>query len=335
MVTIKKIAEVSGYSSSTVSRLLKNDTNLSITPETRKKILDTAIELGYQRTKIQTSLNKIGLFYWITENEELEDVYFKELRLAVKKYAQQNNLEVQLIKREQGLKKIPNDINGFVAIGPFSSAEIDILSVHCPKGVFLDTNPNPELFDSVQPDRIGITNRAIDYFIENGHKKIGFIGGTYTNPNTGDIEKDSREISFRNYLAQKNLLNESYIFGENHFSVKDGYEITQKALSLLKNDLPTAIFVASDPIAVGVLQALNEVGIIIPDEIEIISINNIDIAKYVSPPLSTFEIDLDEMGRTAISLLSDLIVTNRESRKSVFINSKLIVRKSFIPKLDK
>lgn len=332
MVTIKKIAEESGFSSATVSRLLKNDPTLSITEDTRKKILRTAVSLGYERTKIHISMDKIALLYWISDKEELEDVYFRQMRLSIKKYAQLNNMDVELIKHHHGIEKVPKDISGFIAIGAFSTKEIADLSEICPNGVFLDTNPDPDFFDSVQPDTNRITRKAIDYFISNNHKKIGFIGGTYLNPDTRKSEMDSREIVFRKYLEEKKLLNEKYIFGEKHFSVKDGYEIANHLISSLKKDLPTAIFIASDPIAVGALQAFNEHNIPIPEQIEIISVNNIDVAKYVSPPLSSFAIDLDEMSKTAIDLLADLIITGRKSRKQVYLNSKLVVRKSFQPK---
>ena len=332
MITIKEIAQQAGFSPSTVSRLLSNDPSLSVSPETKQKILNTALSLGYERKYIKTIIEKIALLFWITEIEELEDIYFKDMRLKIEKYANENNMELVTIKKESGISKIPKDINGFIAIGSFSEKEISKLLKITKNGVFIDSNPAPDYYDSVQPNTPLITKKAIDYFIENGHSNIGFIGGTFHNPNTDLEEKDIREISFRYYMQKLGYLNEDNIFIEPNFSVDSGYKSAKKAIENLKDKLPTAFFVASDPIAIGVLQALNEYNIPVPSRVSVISINNIDVSKYVSPPLSTFNIDINELCKTAISLLSERIIEDRKLQKTIYLNCELVVRKSFIIK---
>lgn len=329
MVTIKEIAQKSGFSTSTVSRLLNNDASLSVSPKTKSKILNTALSLGYERKYIKTIIEKIALLFWITDTEELEDVYFKEMRLQIEKYAHEKNMELIIIKKQDGIDKIPKDISGFIAIGGFSTNEILELNKITKNGVFIDSNPTPDLYDSVQPNTSRITDKALDYFINAGHTNIGFIGGTYLNHDTNVHEKDIREIAFRTYLSNKNLLNEDNIFIDKKFSVETGYKMTKKAINTLKDNLPTAFFIASDAIAIGVLQALNEHNISIPQRVSVISINNIDISKYVSPPLSTFHIDIPELCKTSISLLSEQIIDGRTIKKTVLLNSELIIRKSF------
>ena len=332
MITIKEIAQQAGFSPSTVSRLLSNDPSLSVSPETKQKILSTALSLGYERKYIKTIIEKIALLFWITEIEELEDIYFKDMRLKIEKYANENNMELVTIKKESGISKIPKDINGFIAIGSFSEKEISKLLKITKNGVFIDSNPAPDYYDSVQPNTPLITKKAIDYFIKNGHSNIGFIGGTFHNPNTDLEEKDIREVSFRYYMQKLGYLNEDNIFIEPNFSVDSGYKSAKKAIENLKDKLPTAFFVASDPIAIGVLQALNEYNIPVPSRVSVISINNIDVSKYVSPPLSTFNIDINELCKTAINLLSERIIEDRKLQKTIYLNCELIIRKSFIIK---
>lgn len=332
MITIKEIAQQAGFSPSTVSRLLSNDPSLSVSPETKQKILSTALSLGYERKYIKTIIEKIALLFWITEVEELEDIYFRDMRLKIEKYANENNMELVTIKKESGINKIPKDINGFIAIGSFSEKEISKLLKITKNGVFIDSNPAPDYYDSVQPNTPSITKKAIDYFIKNGHSNIGFIGGTFHNPNTDLEEKDIREISFRYYMQKLGYLNEDNIFIEPNFSVDSGYKSAKKAIENLKDKLPTAFFVASDPIAIGVLQALNEYNIPVPSRVSVISINNIDVSKYVSPPLSTFNIDINELCKTAINLLSERIIEDRKLQKTIYLNCELVVRKSFIIK---
>ena len=332
MITIKEIAQQAGFSPSTVSRLLSNDPSLSVSPETKQKILNTALSLGYERKYIKTIIEKIALLFWITEIEELEDIYFKDMRLKIEKYANENNMELVTIKKESGISKIPKDINGFIAIGSFSEKEISKLLKITKNGVFIDSNPAPDYYDSVQPNTPLITKKAIDYFIKNGHSNIGFIGGTFHNPNTDLEEKDIREVAFRYYMQKIGYFNEDNIFIEPNCSVDSGYKSAKKAIENLKDKLPTAFFVASDPIAIGVLQALNEYNIPVPSRVSVISINNIDVSKYVSPPLSTFNIDINELCKTAINLLSERIIEDRKLQKTIYLNCELVVRKSFIIK---
>lgn len=332
MITIKEIAQQAGFSTSTVSRLLSNDPSLSVSPETKQKILSTALSLGYERKYIKTIIEKIALLFWITEVEELEDIYFRDMRLKIEKYANENNMELVTIKKESGINKIPKDINGFIAIGSFSEKEISRLLKITKNGVFIDSNPAPDYYDSVQPNTPLITQKAIDYFIKSSHRNIGFIGGTFHNPNTDLEEKDIREVAFRYYMQKLGYLNEDNIFIEQNFSVDSGYKSAKKAIENLKDKLPTAFFVASDPIAIGVLQALNEYNIPVPSRVSVISINNIDVSKYVSPPLSTFNIDINELCKTAINLLSERIIEDRKLQKTIYLNCELVVRKSFIIK---
>ena len=123
MVTIKKIAEEAGFSQATVSRLLKGDSTLSVGEETRKTIINTALSLGYDRSKIKTTIEKIALLFWITNQEELQDLYFHQLRLSIEKYAQENNLDIVTLKYEDGIESLPKQISGFIGVGFFSSEE--------------------------------------------------------------------------------------------------------------------------------------------------------------------------------------------------------------------
>ncbi|MBL1224113.1 LacI family DNA-binding transcriptional regulator [Enterococcus sp. BWR-S5] len=331
MVTIKQVAEKSGYSQATVSRLLKGDTSLSIAEETRKTIIHTALAMGYDRSKIKTPIEQIAVLFWLTDQEELQDLYFRQLRISIEKYAKINNMEITMLKHEEGIEQLPKNSSGFIGIGSFTSDEIRQLKTSCPNGVFLEINPQPDLFDTVKPDTDHMTRKAIDYFIHKGYQKIGFIGGAFFDPDTGSEEMDSRESAFRDYLLKKGLLNEKYIFSGGHFTVDQGYQLTSALIASSDDDLPEAFFVASDTIAVGALQAFNEKGILIPDRLELLSINDNEIAKFVSPPLTTFKIDVEEIAKTAIDMLVDQLIYPRKTTKTVLLGSELIVRKSFIP----
>jgi LacI family transcriptional regulator len=328
MATIKDIAEMAGYSMSTVSRVLNNDSSLSVPDETREKIYEVAEKLNYRKKKVRLLLKNIAFLYWLTDKEELEDDYFKSMRIEIEKLAKLFNVELLTYKINDGINKIPENIEGFIAVGTFSDKDLAYLRNITPNGVFIDSSPDPNHYDSVRPDLVQITKRTIDLLMEKGHKEIGLIGGTYHNPNTDEDERDLRERVFRRYMEEKGLLKEQYIYCHRGFSVENGYYLMTKAIQELGEKLPTAFLIAADPIAVGSLQALNEHGIAIPNRVSIISINNISVAKYVSPPLTTFHIDIREICKNAIELLLEQVFEKRKVVKTLYVGSELVVRKS-------
>ena len=328
MATIKDIAEKAGCSTSTVSRVLNNDQSLSVSDETRERIYEVAEELNYRKKTLRLLVKNIAFLYWLTDIEELEDVYFKTMRIELEKMARLFNVELITYKINDGIHQIPDSIEGFIAVGTFSDKELAYLRSITSNGVFLDTSPDPNHFDSVRPDLPQITRKTVDFLMEKGHTEIGFIGGTYHNPNNDEDEMDLRERVFRRYMESKGLLKDRYVFHGRGFSVDTGYSLMKRAIQQLGDQLPTAFFVAADPIAVGCLQALNEHGIAIPNTVSIVSINNISVAKYVSPPLTTFHIDMREICKNGIQLLLEQVVEKRKLVKTLYIGSELVVRKS-------
>lgn len=328
MATLKQIAELAHVSLATVSRVLNNDPKLAVTEETRKRIFEVAVELGYRKKAVQPLVHHVAFLYWIREQEELEDVYFKDIRFHVEKQAQKQNVELDVYKMADGLDAIKSGTLGFIAVGRFTARELERLREITPHGVFIDTVPDPDHYDAVRPDLQWITRKAIDYFLSGGHRRIGFVGASDYDPETRVQRTDIREATFRAYLGEQQPVDEATILLGNHFSVQAGYEVMLRAIDRLGDRLPTAFFVASDPIAVGCLQALNERGITIPARVSVLSVNNISIAKYVSPPLSTFRIDIPELCRTAITLLLEQLLNKRTMVKTVYLSAELVIRKS-------
>lgn len=173
-----------------------------------------------------------------------------------------------------------------------------------------------------------MVRQIVDYYVEKGHKSIGFIGAPDYDMKTHKPLMDVREWSFRQTASYYNLLNEDHIFIGNGFTVKEGYRISLEAIDRLKDKLPTAICVADDALAIGALQAFNERGIKIPDRVAFFSINDIGIAQYVSPSLTTFHIDIKTICSSAIDLLRERVLENRTTTKTVYVNGTPIFRKS-------
>lgn len=326
MATIKEIAEIVGVSSAAVSRVLNYDEGISVSEETREAIFATAEKIGYKKKVIYPKIENVALLYFTDNEDELEDVFYRGVREEVIKQAKKMNIRLQIYDRRDGMSVIPRDLNAFIAVGWLTRKEINQLYKICPRGVFIGTSPDEKLFDAVRPNMDSFVTQMVDYFVEKGHKKIGFIGGSDRNTDTGKPSMDIREWSFRQSVAYYHCLEEEYILISEKFTVDEGYRMGKELLK--KSSLPTALCIASDTLAVGVLQALNEKGIQVPEQMALFSINDVNIAKYLSPPLTTIHIDIPCICETALDLLRNRVLYGGKVTKLIFVNGIPIFRKS-------
>ena len=326
MATIKEIAEIVGVSSAAVSRVLNYDEGISVSEETREAIFATAEKIGYKKKVIYPKIENVALLYFTDNEDELEDVFYRGVREEVIKQAKKMNIRLQIYDRRDGMSVIPRDLNAFIAVGWLTRKEINQLYKICPRGVFIGTSPDEKLFDAVRPNMDSFVTQMVDYFVEKGHKKTGFIGGSDRNIDTGKPSMDIREWSFRQSVAYYHCLEEEYILISEKFTVDEGYRMGKELLK--KSSLPTALCIASDTLAVGVLQALNEKGIQVPEQMALFSINDVNIAKYLSPPLTTIHIDIPCICETALDLLRNRVLYGGKVTKLIFVNGIPIFRKS-------
>ena len=326
MATIKEIAEIVGVSSAAVSRVLNYDEGISVSEETREAIFATAEKIGYKKKVIYPKIENVALLYFTDNEDVLEDVFYRGVREEVIKQAKKMNIRLQIYDRRDGMSVIPRDLNAFIAVGWLTRKEINQLYKICPRGVFIGTSPDEKLFDAVRPNMDSFVTQMVDYFVEKGHKKIGFIGGSDRNIDTGKPSMDIREWSFRQSVAYYHCLEEEYILISEKFTVDEGYRMGKELLK--KSSLPTALCIASDTLAVGVLQALNEKGIQVPEQMALFSINDVNIAKYLSPPLTTIHIDIPCICETALDLLRNRVLYGGKVTKLIFVNGIPIFRKS-------
>lgn len=326
MATIKEIAEMVGVSSAAVSRVLNYDEGISVSLETREAIFAAAEKIGYKKRVIYPKIDNVGLLYFTEHEDELEDVFYQNIRDELLKQAKKMNIHLSVYTRKDGLDTIPRNLNAFVAIGWMNRKEINKLYKICKKGVFIGTSPDEKLFDAVRPNMDSFVTQMVDYLVKRGNTSIGFIGISDRNIETLKPAMDIREWSFRNTATFYQMLNDDFIIVSEKTTVEEGYRMARELLK--KPVRPKALCVASDTLAVGVIQALNEEGVSIPEQMAVYSINDASIAKYTSPPLTTMHIDVPIICATALELLQDRIINKRTITKSVFVNGNPVYRKS-------
>lgn len=336
MATLKEIANSVGVSVGTVSRVLNNDSTISVSDETKIKIFNTAEELQYKTPKQRkkTSVDKInklrvGVVEMYSHSEQLQDPYYLLLRSVLDKECFDHEIEVvNIYKSENEYKFIGQDeINGIIAIGKFSKKEVKMISKLHNNLVFLDSSPDDENFDSVNINfKLG-TTKALDYLIQLGHTDIGYIGSFKTLDDYKGKSIDNRLITYRQYMKNKKLYKEENEIDTKEMTTKAGYEAIKNFLANSKN-IPTAFFVGTDTLATGVLKALNENNIKVPQDVSIIGFNDLIASQYTIPPLSTVSVHMDNLASASVDLILEKISKARSYCKKVIIPSELITRES-------
>lgn len=327
MATIKDIANKAGVSIATVSRVLNYDPALSVSDDTKQKIFEAAEALSYKkRQPRKTRASKIAIVQWYTEKEELEDLYYMSIRMGAEQGCQERNIQpVRNFQTNYGELE-QEDVQGIIAIGKFSHLQVEQLEKLAEHIVFVDFERKDDSYDAIVVDFEEATRKVLNHFLEKGRKTIGYIGGRESfKDETAEIN-NPREETFKSYLSEKNLLNEKWMYNGS-FTVKDGYDLMKQAINEHTDSLPEAFFVGNDSLAVGCLRALHEMGIPVPERVNIIGVNDISVSKYVHPPLSTVKVYTELMGETAIALLMERI-NGRKVAKKVYISTKLTIRES-------
>ena len=318
MATLKEIAQEAGVSLSTVSRVLNDDPSISVKNETRQSILEIAGRLEYKTTRSRKTRQQTDYCFLAQYNYEqeveLNDPYYMSIRYGIETQCKKLNIKLLSSHAQNGYEEYKN-IDGIISVGPISDAQLEHTERTSDKLVCVDNGHDH--IDCIFADLSKIARDAIKYFMNDGYNRIGFIGGQDSKD-----ALDERETAFRQYGQLKGVVSEHDIY-HGDFSSSSGY---QQAKQMLANGHPEALFVASDSLAIGVLRALHEEGIRIPEDISLISVNDIPTAKFTFPPLSTFRIESELMGIQAVNLLVDQIREERNIPLRVTVPSSLKLR---------
>ena len=331
MATIKDIAQTAGVSPATVSRVLNYDKSMSVSDETRKKIFDIAEQLNYKKSnrqkKTASQTHRIAIVEWYTELEELDDLYYYSIRLGIEKKAQELGYDIVRIFNNDSLSQL-EQIDGIIAIGKFSSKQVKELEQYSPALVFVDSDTLDQGHSCVTTDFEHAVTHVLDHFLQQDIQEIGMIAGREETADGTTSLDDPRLACFCRYLSDKGLYQPTYV-KTGKFSSESGYQLMKDMIDEQKEQMPKAFFIASDALSVGALRALQEAGIAVPQDVQIISFNDTSIAKYVYPPLSTVTVFTEEMGKQALQMLDQMIKTDESPIPYMIkLSTKLTLRES-------
>lgn len=333
MTTIKDVAKEAGVSVSIVSKAFNNYTDVN--EKTRQRIFEIANQMGYTPNLVAKNLSSkkqmtIGLISsGVLNNSEKDNNafnIFKGVYTAVS--SSQFELSIYLIDSQRQKKKSyaqycrERNIGGALLQGiriddPYYMELIDT-NIPC---VVLDIIPetNNGLVGSVSIDNVKASKEIALYLIGNNHRDIAVVAGrkeTYVNSERIKGVQDA----FKDNSIELNT--DEIIYAD--FSEQEAYELARE---FLKTKRPTAFLCFSDLMAFGVMKAVKEIGLKIPEDISITGFDDLVFSSYTDPQLTTIGQDFFEIGKMAAQLLQDLM-ENKLDRKHVNVEHRLIERGS-------
>lgn len=301
MATIKDIAEKAGVSPAAVSRILNHDATLSVSAETKQRVLEVAEALHYHKVSNRRKASfRLGIVQWFSAEQEMQDSYYLMVRQGIEDFCLKNSIPItRAFRTDADYMEILKDVDGIICIGKFSKEEVDRFIRICRNIVFLDMQVEDYGITTLTMDFGHAVNRALDYLMELGHTKIAFLSGREFAGQQEPVE-DERKKSYISYMKKKKLPYKDFLL-EGSFTSASGYEMMKELLT--RSERPTAVFAASDALAFGAMRAIKEKGLSIPGDISIIGFNDTEMSAYTSPALTTIHAPAYDMGQHGANLI--------------------------------
>jgi LacI family transcriptional regulator len=351
-ITVKDIALLADVSIGTVSRVFNNHSNVST--EIRQRVLKAAEELGYagpsgqrrasHQGSAQAQMREIG-FIFSPRNEGTSasaNPFWSHILAGVEEEATRSNLKLayrsigQLRDKPQLAQDLIKGMNldGLILVG-FMDASIvrGLKATGRPLVMISDYIPNLGV-DAVMDDGYLATLQAIEYLIELGHQKIGFIGGPAkmigSRPESFSYPIARRFDGYRVALLNAGISVNYNLYVESNLTPESGYEASRK---LLKRGADfTALFCANDSTAIGAFKALTEAGIKVPGDVSLVGFGDyLHITEHIFTDLTTIHYDIAAMGAIAVQRIMDRFANPHGPHRLIFLEGTLIKRGSVQP----
>lgn len=320
------VAEQAGVSVTTVSHVINNTRPVSA--ERRDRVLAAMNELGYQPNRLARSLRRGQTFTIGMIVPDNANPYFAEMARNIEETAYRNQYSLILCNSEGDLERekfyinvlLEKQVDGLVLVAAGSSTD-NFASVKMPPMVVVDRdlphlNADAVLTDNAQGGRL-----ATQHLLDLGHRRIACITGASDVTPTAE-----RATGYRETLAAAGLTVDEALVIKGDFHYASGYEAAKRLLS--GPNPPTAIFACNDLMAVGAIRAGIELGLRLPADLSIVGFDDVQLASYTNPPLTTVAQPKHDMGILAVSLLLERMADPTLAPRRRWLGTELVVRGS-------
>ena len=326
-MTIKDVAREAGVSVATVSRVWNEAAFVS--PETRQRVAAVATRMGYSphgaaRSLITRTTHTLGVLL-----PDLYGEFFSEIIRGIDHTAQAAGYHILVSSShdskdeiDAALRSMRGRVDGMIIMSPDLEAQ---QTLHALQGSFpvvlLNGGAESKAFDTITIENHEGAREMALHLVAHGHTRIAMICGPRRNYDAAE-----RLRGYQSALTESGIALAESLVVQGDFSELAGHRAVKQLLDLQHR--PTAIFAANDSMAIGALSALREAGLRVPEDIAVAGFDDIPMARYMNPPLSTVHVDISKLGERAAALLLSSLHQGPRPREQLQLSTTLVIRSS-------
>jgi len=324
MATIKDVAKRANVSTATVSHVI-NQTRF-VADETKNSVFKAMEELGYVPNAIARGLRtratrNIGLLV-----PDISNPFFSELAECIEAILEKKGFNLVLgnthenpaIEERQIISMQSNQVQGIIMAPADRNRDYsNLIDSDRVSVVFVDRKTEMGNYDAVLTEHRRAAYDATMALLKQGHQKIGFLGST-----TKIYSNDERIEGYKKALQEANLEVQDSLIKKGHGS-NDGQRMMSE---LIKENRPTAVFVANSSLVIGVYHALRKIDIETTGQLQIISFDDNPWAEVMSPPLTTIRQPIEEISRIAVETLERRMEHKEDPMRVIHLPARIIYR---------
>ncbi len=329
VVTIKDVAKMSGVSISTVSRVINNSKPVS--SDIRDRVLKVIKETGYVPNPVARSLvtkksNIIGVIV-----PDIANLFIADLLNGIEDIGRMYDYDIILCNTYSDTQKELKYINllkskqaaGIILVsGTIEQSHVDAIEISKIPAVYISKNAKDFDVYSVSIDHFQAAYDMTKYLLDKGKNKISFIRASVED----NIEDSERYQGYKKALEQSGLKIDNSLVLQGDETTASGYMLTKKLIEDKK--LPEAIFASSDEMAIGVVNALLDSGIKIPEQVSVAGYDDTRIASMIRPSLTTVRQPIFDMGAVSARIIVKLISNQHVEQKNTVLPYSIVERQS-------
>lgn len=332
--TSRDVARLAGVSRTTVSLVLNNVPDVHISPETRQRVLEAARQLNYYpdvsaRRLVSGKTQAIALVWHRGPDQMYRDAFLPGVLQGATRAARRYGYHllfrpIEPDESEDAYVELARGrhTDGLILSGPRSD-DTALLDLHREQFPIVIHGQLPGTdIPSVDVDNVQGAMMAVEHLLRLGHRRIGMI----TNAPPAYTASRQRLEGYRRALEAAGIPDDEELVRYGNFDEESGRQAMEALLSLEKR--PTAVFIASDMVAIGALRALREHGLRVPEDMAIVGFDDIATARYLIPALTTVHVPAFGLGWGAAELLIRIIEDDLPNETQVRLETQLVVRES-------
>lgn len=336
--TMRDVAAAAGVSLSTVSLVVNGKPGVS--PDRRERVWQVIKDLNYvtggrQNAAAETKI--IGLLMESLSEASRSEGFYLRIVSGIEETAYELGYQVMLHVYRPGIDPLNSirelmgrDVDGLI-IANDGDVTPDVIQNIAKAGIpiVLVENLQNYTLHAVTADNFTAGRVMTEYLIKLGHRRIGALGGPDKYSSLRDRKRGYSIAMLENGLPLEPSLQPSPVSG----NPRKGYVQMQQLLAL--PEPPTAVFAVSDRAAFGAMDAIKDAGLACPDDISVVSIDDVRDSAYSTPPLTTFSVPKYDLGKTAVFILHNLMQDKSMPPAKTVLLGKLLVRQSAAPPRQK